>query len=126
MAPDTASSTTTARPTGRNRPWTAGRRSWRSWNERYARRRRGDPSMCTMIAHQVQVEGRGKSGPDWFEVREANVSYDHPYDLPLDHALNIDFVNEALGPGARVAVELIIEGARRLVKTFEAVLARAE
>jgi hypothetical protein len=82
--------------------------------------------MCTMIAHQVKVEGRGKSGPDWFEVREANVSYDHPYDLPLEHALNIDFVNEALGPGARVAVELSIEGARRLVQTIEAVLAQAE
>lgn len=82
--------------------------------------------MCTMIAHQVKVEGRGKNGPDWFEVREATVSYDHPYDLPLEHALNIDFVNEALGPGARVAVELSVEGARRLVKTIEAVLAQAE
>ena len=41
--------------------------------------------MCTMIAHQVKLEGRGKSGADWFEVREANVSYDHPYDLPLEH-----------------------------------------
>src|SRR4030095_9722197 len=89
-------------------------------------RERGDLRMCTMIAHQVKVEGRGKSGPDWFEVREANVSYDHPYDLPLAHALNIDFVNETLGRGARVAVELSIEGARRLVKTIEAVLAQAE
>jgi len=56
--------------------------------------------MCTMIAHQVKIEGRGKSGPDWIEVREAYVSYDHPYDLPLEHALNIDFVNEAVGPSA--------------------------
>ena len=82
--------------------------------------------MCTMIAHQVKIEGRGKSGPEWFEVREANVSYDHPYDLPLEHALNIDFVNEALGPGARVAVELSVEAARQLVKTIEAVLAQAD
>lgn len=82
--------------------------------------------MCTMIAHQVKIEGRGKSGPDWFEVREANVSYDHPYDLPLEHALNIDFVNEAAGPGARVAVELSIEAARQLVETIQAVLAQAE
>ena len=67
--------------------------------------------MCTMIAHQVKLEGRGKSGPEWFEVRAANVSYDHPYDLPLEHALNIDFVNEALGPGARVAVELSVDAA---------------
>ena len=82
--------------------------------------------MCTMIAHQAKIEGRGKSGQDWFEVREANVSYDHPYDLPLEHALNIDFVNEAAGPGARVAVELSIEAARKLVQTIEAVLAQAE
>ncbi len=34
--------------------------------------------MCTMIAHQAKIEGRGKNGQDWFEFREANVSYDHP------------------------------------------------
>ena len=82
--------------------------------------------MCTMIAHQVKLAGRGKSGRGWFEVREANVSYDHPYDLPLEHALNIDFVNEAMGPSARVAVELSVEAARQLVKTIEAVLAEAD
>ena len=82
--------------------------------------------MCTMIAHQVQIHGRGKTGPDWFEVKEANVSYDHPYDLPLEHALNIDFVNEAMGPSARVAVELSVEAAKQLVKTIQAVLAQAE
>ena len=82
--------------------------------------------MCTMIAHQVKLEGRGKSGADWFEVREANVSYDHPYDLPLEHALNIDFVNEAMGPGARVAVELSVDAARRLVESIQSVLAQAD
>ncbi len=82
--------------------------------------------MCTMIAHQVMIMGRGKSGPQWFDVREANVSYDHPYDLPLEHALNIDFVNEAVGPSARVAVELSVDAARQLVKTIQAVLAQAD
>jgi hypothetical protein len=82
--------------------------------------------MCTMIAQQVKIFGRGKSGPEWFDVREANVSYDHPYDLPLEHALNIDFVNEALGPAARVAVELSVDAARQLMKTIEAVLAEAD
>ena len=82
--------------------------------------------MCTMIVHQAKIEGRGKNGNDWFEVREANVSYDHPYDLPLEHALNIDFVNEAQGPAARVAVELSVEAARELVKTIQAVLAQAD
>jgi Family of unknown function (DUF6295) len=83
--------------------------------------------MCTMIVHQAKIEGgRGKGTCGWFEVKEANVSYDHPYDMPLEHALNIDFVNESEGPGARVAVELSIEAARNLVKTIEAVLAQAE
>jgi hypothetical protein len=46
--------------------------------------------------------------------------------MPLEHALNIDFVNEAQGPGARVAVELSVDAARQLVKTIEAVLAQAD
>src|SRR2546422_10532940 len=82
--------------------------------------------MCTMIAHQVKRQVRGKGGTEWFDVRGANVSYDHPYDLPLEHALNIDCVNETLGPGARVAVELSVDAARQLVKTIEAVLAQAD
>ena len=65
--------------------------------------------MCTMIVTQVAIEGSGKGAKGWFKLREANVSYDHPFDAPLEHALNIDFVNEALGPGARVAVELSVE-----------------
>src|SRR5438552_2099103 len=82
--------------------------------------------MCTMIVHQAKIDGRGKGANGWFKVEEANVSYDHPYELPLEHALNIDFVNEALGPGARVAVELSVDAARQLVKTIEAVLAQAD
>jgi hypothetical protein len=46
--------------------------------------------------------------------------------MPLEHALNIDFVDESRGPAARVAVELSVEAARQLVKTIEAVLAQAE
>jgi len=81
--------------------------------------------MCTMIANQTLINGSGKGTDGWFEVRQVNVSYDHPYHAPLEHALNIDFVNETEGPGARVAVELTLESARQLVKTIEAVLARA-
>ena len=82
--------------------------------------------MCTMISQQVEIEGSGKGTGGWFAVRTANVSYDHPFNVPLEHALNLDFVNEALGPGARVAVELNAESARALVETIQAVLARAE
>ena len=82
--------------------------------------------MCTMIATQVNIEGSGKGTKGWFKLREANVSYDHPFDAPFEHALNIDFVNEALGPGARVAVELSVEAARALVETISAVLEQAD
>ena len=82
--------------------------------------------MCTMIAEQIAVEGSGKGASGWFTVRQANVSYDHPFNAPLDHALNIDFVNEAQGPGARVAVELSVASARALVETIQAVLSKAD
>ena len=82
--------------------------------------------MCTMIVQQVAIEGSGKGAAGWFGLRQANVSYDHPFNAPLEHALNIDFVDEAQGPGARVAVELSLEAARNLVATIQAVLKRAE
>lgn len=82
--------------------------------------------MCTMIVQQVAVAGSGKGAGGWFAVRQANVSYDHPFHAPLEHALNIDFVDEAQGPGARVAVELTPDAARDLIKTILAVLEEAE
>jgi hypothetical protein len=82
--------------------------------------------MCTMIVTQVNIDGSGKGTSGWFKLREANVSYDHPFDAPFEHALNIDFVNEALGPSARVGVELSVEAARTLMDAIGAVLARAE
>lgn len=82
--------------------------------------------MCTMIVTQVPMEGSGKGTKGWFPLGQATVSYDHPFDAPMEHALNIDFVNEALGPGARVAVELSVEAARALVVAIGTVLERAE
>jgi len=82
--------------------------------------------MCTMIVQNVEIDGSGKGPAGWFELNKAHVSYDHPFNAPLDHALNIDFVNEAQGLGARVAVELSADAARALVATIEAVLEEAE
>jgi hypothetical protein len=82
--------------------------------------------MCTMIAQQVKIDGSGKGTQGWFKLREANISYDHPFDASLEYALNIDFVNEGQGPGARVAVELSVQAARTLVESIQAVLARAD
>lgn len=82
--------------------------------------------MCTMIVQQVEIDGSGKGTSGWFPLRQANVSYDHPFNAPLEHALNIDFVNEAQGLDARVAVELSATAARSLVETILAVLTQAE
>ena len=82
--------------------------------------------MCTMIVEKVKVDGSGKGTSGWFKLEQANVSYDHPFNAPLEHALNIDFVNEAQGPGARVGVELSVDAARALVDTILAVLAEAD
>ena len=82
--------------------------------------------MCTMIVEKVHIDGSGKGTGGWFKLNQASVSYDHPFNAPMEHALNIDFVNEAKGPGARVAVELSAEAARSLVDTVLGVLKRAE
>jgi hypothetical protein len=81
--------------------------------------------MCTMIIEKVKIDGSGKGTSGWFKLEQANVSYDHPFDAPMEHALNIDFVNEAQGPSARVAVELSEQAARELVQTILTVLDQA-
>lgn len=82
--------------------------------------------MCTMIVEKINVDGSGKGTSGWFKLEQANVSYDHPFHAPLEHALNLDFVNESMGPSARVAVELSEGAARDLVRTILAVLDQAE
>ena len=82
--------------------------------------------MCTMIAEKIIVDGSGKGSQGWFTLNQAAVSYDHPFNAPYEYALNLDFVNESLGPSARVAVELSESAARELVRTILSVLAEAE
>jgi len=82
--------------------------------------------MCTMIVKQIAVEGYAKGKSDWFNMRQAYVSYDHPFKAPFEHALNIDLVNEAQGPAARISAELGPDAARCLAEAILAVLAQAE
>ena len=82
--------------------------------------------MCTMITRQVEIEGTARGQTGWFTVYQANVSYDHPFQAPFEYALNIDFVNNALGPEARIAVELTEKSARALVEAILAALSQAE
>ena len=79
--------------------------------------------MCTYNTEQVQLSGSGKGATGWFSVTGATVYYDHPVHAMAEHTLNIDFRNPALGPSARVAVELTAESARALAAAIEAALA---
>ncbi len=80
--------------------------------------------MCTGIVETAEVSGSGKGPRGWFRLQQVNVSYDHPNDAPLEHALNIDFVNQTEGPGSRVAVELTPESAKKLVQAILTTLSR--
>ena len=74
--------------------------------------------MCTYIVEKAALSGSGKGAQGWFALSNANVMFDHPFHAPLEHALTIDFVNEQMGPAARVAVELTPESARALVQAI--------
>ena len=82
--------------------------------------------MCTYINEKASIFGSAKGADGWIKVDTANVYFDHPYHAQLDHALGIDFVDEASGSPKRVAVELSADSARRLVEKILAALASGE
>lgn len=82
--------------------------------------------MCTSIVEVVGADGAGKGDDGWFSLTHAVVSYDHPHHALLEEAINLDFVNPALGPGARVAVELTLESAKELSAALAKAIAAAE
>ena len=82
--------------------------------------------MCTGIVETATLSGSGKGPQGWFKLERVNVSFDHPTDALLEHALNIDFVSQKESPGARVAVELSSESARKLVEVILTTLSRGE
>jgi hypothetical protein len=81
-----------------------------------SRRQRQEISMCSYIVKKAALAGSAKGAKGWMAIDTANIYYDHPYHAPFDHALNIDFVNEANGGRERVAVELSASAARELVR----------
>lgn len=82
--------------------------------------------MCTNVTVRTDLEGSAKGPQGWFKVDTAHVSFDHPFHAPLDHTLNIDFVNERAGSSTRVAIELSAASARALVENIMAALAQGE
>ena len=82
--------------------------------------------MCTSIVEVVCASGAGKGSDGWFDLTHSVVSYDHPHHALLEEAITIDFVNEALGPGTRVAVELTLDAAKALRGALERAIKAAE
>jgi hypothetical protein len=82
--------------------------------------------MCSYITEKTAITGSGKGPDGWFQLSHAIVYLDHPYFTPMEHTLNIDFINQAAGPSARVAVELSPDSARKLVVRIQTALKAAE
>ena len=74
--------------------------------------------MCSWITEKTPVRGVGRGAGGWFDVTQANVAFDHPSCAWDDHALLLDFVNETIGPQARVAVEIDAKSARALAESI--------
>ncbi|MGW3245310.1 DUF6295 family protein [Streptomyces sp. NPDC001070] len=81
--------------------------------------------MCTYLTEKIRIDGSGKGAQGYFGLTEAMVYVDHPQHAPYEHTVNIDFLNPALGPSARVAVELTEEAALALVDAIRSALAAA-
>jgi hypothetical protein len=79
--------------------------------------------MCTYLTHATDVTGTGYARGEWIDLRRAVVSFDHPQQAPLEHALCIDFRSEC-DPSERVAVELDARSARHLAESILAALDR--
>ena len=82
--------------------------------------------MCSYIVKKAALVGSAKGPKGWMKIDTANIYYDHPFHAPLEHALGIDFVNEAAGGRERVAVELSAAAARELIKQIQAALETGE
>ena len=79
--------------------------------------------MCTYLTKRLEVVGSGKGATGWMRVTSASVYLDHPAHAPADHTLNVALLNPALGPAARVALELEPQSARQLAEAILEMLA---
>lgn len=78
--------------------------------------------MCTYLTEKIAIQGSGKGARGYFSLSEAMVYIDHPQHAPYEHTVNIDFLNPAQGPSARVAVELTEEAALALIDAVRTAL----
>jgi hypothetical protein len=81
--------------------------------------------MCTYLTEKINVAGSAKGARGWFRAALATVYVDHPVHAPYGHTVNIDVLNPALGPSARVALELTEETALALADAIHRAIASA-
>ena len=82
--------------------------------------------MCTSIVEIVNVDGMAKRGDHWFPLSQAVVTYDHARHAPLGDVITLDFLNPALGAGARAGVELTLDSAKDLRAALDRAIAAAD
>ena len=61
--------------------------------------------MCTYLTVETGIAGSGKGAQGYFPLTHATVYVDHPQHAPYEHTVNVDFIDPAEGPSARVAVD---------------------
>jgi uncharacterized protein DUF6295 len=81
--------------------------------------------MCTYLTEKIDADGSAKGATGWFKAGQATVYVDHPVHAPYGHTVNIDVLNAALGPSARVALELTEETALALADAIRRAVASA-
>ena len=70
--------------------------------------------MCTEYTDATDVLGAGHAKGESIGLKRAVVSFTHPMELDLEHALCIDFRAGNGDPSERIAVELDTDSAREL------------
>jgi hypothetical protein len=78
--------------------------------------------MCSYLTMTARISGSGFGADGWFPLEKAVVSFDHPQDAPVEHALCLDLRAPGGDPAARVAIELDAPSARRLAAAILAAL----
>jgi hypothetical protein len=81
--------------------------------------------MCIDHADATNIVGAGHTKRESMGLSRAVVSFTHPMDLDLEHALCIDFRAGSGDPSERIAVELDTESARELAYSILGALQRA-
>jgi hypothetical protein len=74
--------------------------------------------MCIERMRSTDVVGTAEAGGSRLVVQRAVVSFTHPIDLDIEHAVCIDLRADGGDPSERVSVELDEASARKLAETI--------